>query len=416
MSDSPVSQALEALTLADIWELAPDASEAPRRDGLRESPFRQDKNPSFSIFGGLRRYKDQASDDKAGGVWTFVQACRPEWSKQEVARFLVERAGLQWKDSASEKKPSIWKYKAEQSKRNQAARAKIYRDVAPPIDRPGEVKPWPAFVHDHYMRPDPRDPDRCERLAKRRGWPLDWVDYLYNLGDLRFPTLPWNEKHFPAFIVADPRRTVTGYHQRIWTEADGPAWLFVPYAAKKASNAYTRALADYAGTATGRLVQPLPYYIGTMPAESSLWIICEGQWDAITIFGLLGGFDDQFSLPVTVFGLRGAEGGPAVFLSHYQDILRTRKPELWLLPDNDRAGSIWDGAGQPTVGAKPRRASFAARLRELVGQERHIPVSRVPARYGKDFNDYFKAASPSRESIMAQISKLFTTWTQQQAS
>lgn len=415
MADSVVKQALEALTLADVWELAPDNSERPRRDGVRVSPFREDRKPSFSIFGGLRRYQDKSSGlpDPAGGVWSFVKECRPEWSKQDVARYVVERAGLKW-DEGGQKRPdkSIWQYREEQRARNAQAKEKLYREASRPLDRPAPLTPWPEFVSAHYFDSDARDDARCERVAVKRGWPADWVFGIYGESLMTFPRLPWSEKRFPAFMVRNADGLVIGYHQRIWTEGDGPAWLYVPYAPKKAFNPFTRQLAEHAAGASGRLVQPLPFWIGLPPAHAGLWIICEGQWDAITIFGLLGGFEDLFDLPICVLGLRGAEAGPSVFLSHYQDLLRRHKPQIWLMPDNDPAGASWDGKGRATVGARPRRATFSDQLLELVGRDRQIPVSRVPAKYGKDFNDYYRAAAPTRQSILAQLERLFTSWIQ----
>lgn len=418
MEDSAISQALEVLTLANVWELAPDNSEAPRRDGLRHSPFRKDTKPSFSIFGDLKRYKDQASGDKAGGVWTFVQACRPDWAKVDIARYLVERAGLEWKEpgsgSGSGRNSSIWKWRNEQAKKRREKVRRIYDEHNRLPARPQELVEWPAVVENHYMFDHGTDDRRLVGLAKRRGWPVEWVEALYDWRAISWPQLPWSNKRYPALIVQHPDFCPIGYHQRIWTSENGLSWLYVPYRPRGVCNDFTRELDAYArARESGRLVVPLPFVLGSL--EAGLWIITEGQWDAITIYGLLGGFEDQFELDIAVFGLRGAEAGPGVFLQYYQDRVRRQKPHIWLMPDNDAAGASWDGRGQVTNFSRPVARTFVEQLLVLVGQERSVPVSRVPERFGKDFNDYYRKAKPSRESLLSQLERHFPQWIQAQA-
>jgi len=410
VTDSPLSQALNSLTLADVWELAPDNSETPRRDGLRTSPFREDRKPSFSIYGGLNRYKDQATDEPAGGVWTFVAACRPEWSKRDIAQYLIERAGLQW-DERAPKSKSLTELRKERQEQARLKREKLLRDAKKGLD-PGRVQlpkhPWPEFVAERY-REGLTDPGhRIDRLAQKRQWPVEWVDVLCDMGLISFPALPWSERRFPAFPVTDATHQHVGYHQRIWSQDDGPAWLYVPYHPRQGNNRFTSQLQEYAHDKDGPFVPPLPYVLGD-PASATLWILTEGQWDAITIFGLMGGLDDVFDLPVAVFGLRGAEAGPVTFLAAYGPMLRRHKPHIWMIPDNDKAGA-WDGRGKDQGFAAPRPWSFASKLLDYVGRNRRIPVSRIPARFGKDFNDYYRTAALSRHTFLGNLERLFPAW------
>jgi hypothetical protein len=248
---------------------------------------------------------------------------------------------------------------------------------------------------------------RIDALAERRGWPDSWVDILCDLGIVSWPDLPWSGKRYPAFRVDMPDGTPVGYHQRIWTEEDGPAWLFVPYAPAVASSVFTGKLRDYAaGRGDGRLVQPFPFVLGK-PANAEVWIITEGQWDAITVYGALGGFDDSFDLPLAVFGLRGAKGGPGMFLSAYGPLLRKVRPRLWLMPDNDPASRWWDSVSQWDAQGRPVPLSFTDRIRKFVGDRAVIQVTRVDSAYGKDFNDYWRAKRPTRHVILQTMQALW---------
>lgn len=405
MGSESIQRALQVVLLPDVWELVPDGGECPRRDGVISSPFRPDRNPSFSIYGGLSGWMDQSTGEK-GGVWNFVQACRPEWSKQDVARYLVEKAGLPWdepgKGGDRPKRKTASVMARERTERNHAARREFYAKRNAPVPSPSPLTPWPVWVRAQFLE-WPVEGVRMERLASRRGWPVDWVDALVGMDVLRFPELPWNRKRFPAFTVGMPGTKPVGYHQRIWTPQDGPAWLFVPYRPTRPSNDFTRQLASH----DGPRVPPLPFVLGD-PSGSTLWCITEGQWDAITLWGALGGFEDQFDLPVSVFGLRGANAGPMVFFSHYQKQLRAQRPRVLLVPDNDPAGDAWDGSGwDVSQGIRPK--TFLDHLIEMTGRA-EIPIWRIPGNAGKDFNDLWKSDPPSRAELLDLIVEDFPGW------
>jgi DNA primase len=81
---SPLALALERLTIFDLWKLL-------RLDGTPKpscrSPFREDRNPSFSIYDHGRRWKDFATG-KGGDVVDFCSQAR-NLSKEDGARLLI---------------------------------------------------------------------------------------------------------------------------------------------------------------------------------------------------------------------------------------------------------------------------------------------------------------------------------------
>jgi len=397
-----LGQAMQALRLADVWELAPDGSEPPRRDGLRKSPFREDAKPSFSVFADGTRFKDQSTAD-AGGVWVFVRLAKPEWSKADIARYLVERAGLEWEDAGQKtpEKKSVWKRREEDRQHRRMAKEKQFRErkrfsgwQAP------EVPAWPDCVRRRWEAGLQDLGSRPEQLARKRGWPIEWMDVLEG-AVLRWPALPWSEKRFAAFLVQLPDGTPVGYHQQTWTQRAGKGWLFVPYVPSRPSGVFTRQL-----QAASVSIPPLPFVIGSPSA--SLWIIAEGQWDAITIYGALGGFEDAWDMDIAVFGLRGAEAGPSSFLAYYGERLRRQRPHVWLMPDNDEAGRRWDASEGETRG-NVRPVSFVEEIQAATRRPR-VPVTRVKPEYGKDFNDYWRAALPSRQRMMTTLERTMPEW------
>lgn len=400
MESSNVSRALEVVLLPDVWELI-DGSEAPARDGVISSPFRKDSNPSFSIFGGLARWKDQSTGE-AGGVWNFVHLARPDWSKQDIARYLIQKAGLEWNESGSTSKgfkpKSASTLARERTEQNYRERKEFYGKRNAPIATLEKPAAWPQVVRDHFHA-GPIEGFRIQRLAERRGWPVGWIEALVDAGLLRFPELPWSPKRFPAFTVGITGYEPAGYHQRIWTQADGPAWLYVPYCPKNPTSGLSLALNGYSGPR----VQALPFVLGD-PVKAELWIITEGQWDAITLAGALGFFDDCFDLPIAVFGIRGAEAGPAIFLGHYKAQLERNKPFVWLWPDNDKAGGSWDGSNWDDF-SKIRPKFFTDHLMDLTGC-REIPMAIVPDPH-KDFNEYWRKDPPLQTELYSLISSEF---------
>jgi hypothetical protein len=114
------------------------------------------------------------------------------------------------------------------------------------------------------------------------------------------------------------------------------------------------------------------------------WIIAEGQWDVLTLWGILGGFNDGGLPGVCGLGLRGA-GSVMPLLSAYEmNWKRNGADSIVVFRDNYEAGSSiapWSGEGPP-------RRTFDDRLREAVGFHR-VKMLHV-AKVGADVNDLYR--------------------------
>lgn len=65
----------------------------PTKDGVCRSPFREERNPSFSIFGNGTRFKDHATGD-SGDAITFYAKVRGIGNREAVKEFL--NLAAQW--------------------------------------------------------------------------------------------------------------------------------------------------------------------------------------------------------------------------------------------------------------------------------------------------------------------------------
>jgi hypothetical protein len=371
----------------------------PCRDGVYKSPFREDRKASFSVFGKLKRWRDHATGEN-GGTWKFAELAWPNMSKGEILHRLSDLAGVQL-DTKPKGPRNISRHALRKSAK--AKTAALLRSVNQPIEPLLHFEPWPDFIRDHYeegRRPELIH-DRLENLCERRKWDLGWVDFLCESGLLSFPFLPWIPRRFPAFVVLDPDGTPCGYHQRVWRPGSrgGPNWLYLPYRPKHYSegNTFLTGMAAYASSRPAALVHPLPFIVGSPSAK--LWIIHEGQWDAVSFAGCIGMFDDVFELDVAVFGLRGAGAGAEAMLRSYLEHLKTVRPIVWIWPDNDPAGQRL--VTRADNSHSPQRMTFAEWIRKLT--EMPVHVTRHPH---KDFNAYLAASGQKRDAILAEMERI----------
>jgi hypothetical protein len=91
-----IQVAKDRIRIPELWRILNLPGEPPEKNSCR-SPFRPDKNPSFSIFGDGRRWKDFASD-AGGDAVDFIMQARG-CSKADALRELLSLAGLQKGDS-----------------------------------------------------------------------------------------------------------------------------------------------------------------------------------------------------------------------------------------------------------------------------------------------------------------------------
>lgn len=386
------------------------------RKGLQSSPFRDDKKESFSVFRGKDGhlvFKDHADDACKGGLWQFVQLARPGWSKKEIARWLFDASGVDPTPTEFSKSRSAEKRRKARDQAFMEARIDLHK-VAD-IPRP---EPWTEKVAARWKDGSGWLEKNAQRIAEGRGWDESVVLELSGMDLISGPQLPWaresskGAKAGIAFKVECPRGVSgragslelfpVGYHQRFVTFHSGvrsKSWCFVPYVPDNEKITYPTGFQQFL-MAHNRSIPPLPFVLGSLDSPR-LVVILEGQWDAITFFHACGWLSDSFCAPVAVFGLRGVNGIEA-FLSFYADWLRRIKPQVWLLGDNDRAGRQWaERQDAEKIREKP---SFIHRLSAL-GCER-VVYRVIDKKYGKDFNDFYKSASPSSDFMQRWIKSL----------
>lgn len=460
-------RALDALRIRDVWMVAYTdgilTRPPPDRDGLVESPFREDgRKGSFSICHDGRGYKDFGGSGIKGGVWKFHELCWPALEKQDRARQLIDLAARHGyitptpapvpRAAAATETPAVTALPAPAADPalTKAAQAIAKRDRlreleeraweeserglrAPP---PKKVEPWPECVRDRYhegnvhMREEER---RGRELAKDRGWPEAWAHELVRRELVAYAWERWARPgerwagRQKAFRVDLPRSdgaggvalVPVGYHQRFYQPAgngrpENKGWLYVPSIPKGRARSEFEEQLEAHGRALGLewgrdkapppLVPPLPFVMGDLRAPR-LVVLLEGQWDAVTFYGACGWFldDDRYDpLPeagVLILGIRGAQGMEA-FLSYWGPYLERWKPRAWAIADNDAAGGSWRDA-PPAAPGMPRPPSLSDKL---VAAGCRAPLvswlKRSPARpRDKDFNDFYKTHKPTPDQM-----------------
>lgn len=434
-----LKQALDKLDLVRVGEEAglvferlPSCGYGPCKD-----PFRPgDKHSSFQVVaekGGSRAvgYVDYTKqlDPWKGGLWQFAKLCWPSESGGDLANRLMDLAGIDRSNTGGKMT------RAERMKAQRARERKQRRDVEALASKQFEM-PAPAVqpINPHKcvvgrwsngQEPEYLGDADVERLCVERGWPLEWGEECRKM--LSRPPLPWRdvgdareERHW-AFAVeapAEPSRgdvdtrdlVMMGYHQRyyrekrkVWTfvpymPRDGEAWLARPRKCKFQATYVKSALNMGIGWGE-RLVEPAPFAIGEK-GEPRLVVIVEGQWDAITVYGALGGLNDGDPLPVLVLGLRGVSSAE-LMLAYWGRRLKWLADEgilkgVWLVGDSDTAGKALTQTKRQT-GQVPQYA-FSKRLQRMLGVRVVASWLKIEG-VGKDFNDYWKAKAPSFASL-----------------
>lgn len=438
-----VQEAKQRLTLAEVWDLAPHGANShppANGHGVVRSPLREDRTPSFSIFEGGKAFDDKGRTGVKGGVWEFVEFCCPQMESKEVARLLVERAGLRWPakedfsaqaageasegDGAKAKRlreERLARKRAEEAQQDHAEQKR--RAERDGTSRHAAALPaWPDCVAARWAEGAAyrdADPVMAARLCTRRGWPAAWADMLGELDVLAFPYEPWCEpgvgraKRMVAFKVEAPRvargeaeLVTVGYHQKFFNvHADRSGWRFLPTSKRserpEASwSSYERAViaaADARGAEAGKaMVPPLPFVAGCL-VRPRLVVILEGQWDALTMLGALGGLsmDVQGPADIAYFGIRGVNGTQA-FVDYWGGWIREVRPLVWLLPDNDGAKTGGQWFPPARVAERKQGVVYLSERLSFMGASRVVvtPLRTDAGTGGKDFNDYFKAAQP----------------------
>lgn len=372
--------------------------------GMNDSPFRKvSSGHPFSVYSNGHAYKDHGCPEHKGGPWKFLEQARPGMPKGERATFLIELAGLD-PNSDGCSKTHLQEFK----RKKRAAEYRHRADKLLEVETFQPLEEWTPTVSNHWNEGAELVP--VERLAKSRGWPVEWVEWLVELDKISMPWMAWASPEYKkarrglAFKVESPVNKPSenrilfpvGYHQR-WIHADRKSgervkdWLFYPTPKEpnRFSTLYQRSIFE-----ERRRVYPFPFVLGCMDSPRNV-IVTEGQWDAISVYGAAGWFNDAAPVNTAVFGLRGSQS-IEVFLSHYGRWMRDCKPNILLLPDNDAAGRAW--IEQPESNQIIEKPTFADRLRGW-GAAR-VTHRSIDPKYGKDFNDYWKARKPGVNAVL----------------
>lgn len=467
-------RALNSLSIFDIWERAfndGQVAEPPpphRRDGLYKSPFRDDgRTGSFSVCGGGEGFKDFGGDGVSGKCWAFAQLCYPRHEKGDLAKLLIDLSGIVPTPPPAPRRaqgaavspgvdgatahgapgalvavdPAVLRAarSIEKKRRERELEDRVWEQreeaLRPQIEAK-RVPDWPAFVAERYadgVAELAGSPTRVRQLARDRGWPVEWADYLVREELVAYPWERWAipgrtwAKRQKAFRVDVPEISIVprpgddgamavatmrpiGFHQRWFLPAQNgePAskgWAYFPSLPKTApKTTFEVHLVEYAaslGVTTEKrrgLIPPLPFVLGDL-AGPRLVVLLEGQWDAVTFAGACGWlYDGNPPEGVSVFGIRGAQGVEP-FLAYWEKWLRHNKPLVWIIADNDKAGQSWYVPKKGLEGM-PDPPSLAERL-EYLGCRKVITSHLQGDEFGKDFNDYYKEAEPRQEDMIS---------------
>lgn len=442
-----LDRALEALTIFRVWEVAArdgailTADPVPQRDGLVKSPFRDDgRRGSFSICHGGKGYNDFGGDKSArGNVWQFARLCWPNEQKKDTADRLIEISGItrtaraaHTSNAQTDTDPRLLKAAKAMQKRD-AARAReeaVYeaheKQLEPSVEAKS-VPDWPDFVRARFEEGNEflrGASAKVAELARARGWPAEWVGEVLNMDLLSYAPERWCDlehaqiRRQKAFRVDRPEIKIVphadgakatavlrpiGYHQRFYIPADArqaeqKGWVYVPSVPRKTPRSkFEHRLLEHAAALgvtpeeSRGLIPPLPFVMGDLDAPKVI-VIIEGQWDAISFFGACGWFEDSNPpVGVAVFGIRGAQGVDP-FLAYWSKWIRHNRPLAWVIADNDTAGKTWTQPPAAKPGL-PRPPSFPERL-EHAGCRNVLTSWLQRGAWGKDFNDYYRAAKP----------------------
>lgn len=269
------------------------------------SPFRDDRNASFSVFASDTQFKDHATGE-SGDVFRFLEIAR-NCEFREAVQIVGKRAG------------GIPVTRGNRTIRKVPARETCEK-----------LRNMPSPVREMWekgRKPSPENAETCEKLDIWRGWPRGTTKNLLCHNLISFPqTRNMRNPRGIAFPVCGEvagNFSQVGMHVRI--ESEKPFWQFLPNK-----------------TAHGMGIPPLPFILGHGHLSTAqLVIITEGQWDCISWATWMGwlGHDTVWPNGVVLLGILGA--------NNWKTALRfaqwPKNAAVALVPDNDLAGNSWKG-------------------------------------------------------------------------
>lgn len=222
-------------------------------------------------------------------------------------------------------------------------------------------------------------PATVSQVDAWRGWPAGTSATLVEDGLLSSPVI--YGKRGLAFPVQAPERCELGIVQ---TRQIGFHVRHKPQPGERVVWSYSKQDA--------RATPALPFVIGAGFASlARTVIICEGQWDAITLAAAAGWLASDAAWPehVVLFGARGA-GGWRVLWDHWRPFL-PRGVAFVLFPDADEAGARWTA---------PRG------FRDTLAAAGHsVRIVRSEVEGAKDLNDLHRLVPLTAEEIGTWLGK-----------
>jgi hypothetical protein len=311
VADTPLGRAKDRLTVLELGEIL-----YPGWKGGKSchSPFRDDRNPSFSIFGDGRKWKDFGSGE-SGDVVDFIAKAKGI-DKSAGAKELIALAGSG----------------------GAATTIRHPIDTRPAAKEP--LKPMPpalATIWDEGVEYLLSNLQTREGIEKWRHWPAGTVNQLAENGLIGCPLL--HGRRGVAFPVQYPHRNElgvistfnAGFHFRHKPTSDEArvAWTYLPNAKEH-----------------GVSCPALPFVIGAgFVTNAQTVIVTEGQWDAITLAAAAGWLASDASWPerLTVFATRGA-GAWRPLIGEWTSYWPINA-KFVLFADGDEAGATWKSLG-----------------------------------------------------------------------
>jgi hypothetical protein len=353
---SPLARAKERITVSDLGSMLYAGWKAGKSC---RSPFRDDRNPSFSVFDGGRRWKDFGTEERG-----------------DVVDFLAKAKGLD-KSAAAKELIAI------------ANTGATGAPVVPRIDRrpaaKEPLKPMPADVAaiwDEGLEHLRGSLWTQQGIEKWRRWPLGTVRQLAEDGLIGCPSL--FGRRGIAFPVQIPYRNELGI---VTTSNAGFHFRHKP------NDGETKAFWSYLPNikAYGVTCPAAPFVIGAgfVPYAQTV-VVTEGQWDAITLCAAAGWLVSDAAWPehLTVFATRGA-GAWRPLIELWGSYWLSNAMFL-LFPDGDEAGATWNDPS----GFKYALCKLGHRVRII------RPCPGTP----KDLNDIHRSQPIPPEDIMEWIS------------
>lgn len=306
MSDdlsSLIAEVKARYTIEDAWR---DEGLPGKPRACCKSPFRDDRDASFSVYNESRNFKDFATGE-GGDVIDFVAKAR-NYTVAEAIKVIRVRIGV---TGTRIRKPRPWPNP-------------MTPKPAPVMPKSVRLAPMPKNIRhdwDAGVQSLLNDPTACAKIDAWREWTPGTARMLAEHGIMGTPRV-WGER-VTAFAVVDAFGHEAGFHARHEPKTTERArWSFTP------------------GTPA------LPFVLGGGHAANAREVFCfEGQWDAICFASAAGWFDHETAWPdhAVVFGVRGTDGWRKL-LDGWGAIL-PKTARFTLFPDEDAAGTRWSQPG-----------------------------------------------------------------------